>query len=251
MPRIPRGDTTNRVFHVTARGVERRVIFVSDADRRFFLKTMRATLLKHGTRLFAYCLMPNHVHLLLGTTSVPLAAAMHELLLRYSLNFNGHQARVGHLFQSRYHTRPCYDPHHLINIVPYIHLNPVKAALARSPDAWPWSSHSEFMGGRGENLSLDALSSMTGVSLAELRRVYVDRISGRVREPRDAREILREAAASVGIDPYELTTGRRGNLYTTAKRAAIAMADKAGLSLDVLAAALNCTASALSHLREN
>ncbi len=251
MPRIPRGDTTKSVFHVTSRGVERRIIYASDLDRLYFLKAMRTSFRKHNISLFAYCLMPNHFHLLLGTEDTPLGIPMHELLLKFSLNFNHHQSRVGHLFQARYHAQPCRDLRHLINTVTYVHLNPVRATLAASPDEWRWSSHSEFTSGAGNHLNFTTLVDLTGMTVPELRAAYHERITGRIPAPRDISSILREAAASVGIDAHELASGRKGERYTRAKRTAIAMAENAEIRLSELAPALNCTASALRHLRES
>lgn len=251
MPRIPRGSTIHSVYHVTARGVERRSIFATDIDRRYFLKKMRVSFQKHRVSLYAYCLMPNHIHLLLQTTDIPLEIPMHELLLKHALNFNHHQARVGHLFQSRFHSKPCLDLGHLINIITYILLNPVRASLAPDPGSWRWSSHREFVDAEGSHLNLASLESLTGMTLEELRRVYFERVGGRWPPPHDVESVLREAAASVGIDTSELRSGRKGGVYTAAKRTAIRLAEEAGLSLKELSKALSCTCSALRHLRES
>jgi REP element-mobilizing transposase RayT len=99
MARLPRNETEAGIHHVYARGVERRVIFVDDEDRRRYLRMFRGVAEKFRWHCLGFCLMPNHVHLLIETTEPNLGRGMHSLHGLYAQTFNERFARVGHLFQ--------------------------------------------------------------------------------------------------------------------------------------------------------
>jgi REP-associated tyrosine transposase len=103
---------------------------------------------RHGGSLFAYCLMPNHVHLLVRTGDTPLAKFMQGLGQSYTLRFNRIYQKVGHLFQGRYHAIVCDSESYLLTLVRYIHLNPVRAGLTATPEAYPYTGHRSYLRGR-------------------------------------------------------------------------------------------------------
>lgn len=144
MPRPPRMHYPGAVYHVMARGVDGREIFVDDSDRRMFLAT--AVGLRNGAScsILAYCLMGNHFHFALRVGSIPLSRIMHRLLTTYAMAFNFRHDRAGHLFQARYKSVLCKDDAYLIALIRYIHMNPVRAGLVSTPDHWPWSSHFQY-----------------------------------------------------------------------------------------------------------
>jgi REP element-mobilizing transposase RayT len=126
---------------VYARGVERRLIFVDDDDRRFYLQLLFAVIRQFRWRCLSYCLMPNHVHLLIETREANLGRGMHMLHGVYAQSFNERWTRVGHLFQSRFGSRVVRDEVQLARVASYIAANPVTAGLCSQPDEWEWSSH--------------------------------------------------------------------------------------------------------------
>jgi REP element-mobilizing transposase RayT len=146
MPRPPRIHFPGALFHVIARGNGRQKTFRDQADYRAFLAMLASLKQQKPFQLYAYCLMPNHFHLLLEVDRVPLAHLMQPLLTRYAKAFNGRHRRVGHLFQARYQAILCQRDTYLQALVRYLHLNPVRAHLIRDPAAWPWSSHRAYLG---------------------------------------------------------------------------------------------------------
>lgn len=251
MARTPRGNTSNGVYHVISRGVERRCIYSSDKDRRVFLKQLRIDFAAAGISVFAYCLMGNHFHMLLASAATPLGVAMHRLLQRYAIYFNRSYSRVGHLFQDRYTAKPCRNLGHILQLFRYIHFNPVRAKLVSSPEAWPWSSHAEFVGGRGRQLNLKKLAEIIGMSVEDIRGSYAESLRTPPPAENTARGVIIEAAAETGVDPDELLTGMRGRDYSRAKRRAIELASRRGVRLSELAELFGCTESSLYHLRDS
>jgi len=131
MPRQARIDAPGALHHIIMRGNERRDIFQDDHDRDSFLERLSSLLIETETPCFAWCLMPNHTHLLLRTGFVPLAIIMRRLLTGYAQQFNRRHGRYGHLFQNRYKSILCEEDPYLLTLVQYIHLNPVRAKLIK------------------------------------------------------------------------------------------------------------------------
>jgi REP element-mobilizing transposase RayT len=143
------------VYHVTARGNERREIFWSDEDRILFLKTLAEAVERFNLRIQAYCLMPNHFHLIVETPSANLSRGMGWLQTTYTIRFNRKHRRSGHLFQGRFKAHLVDGDAYARVLVPYVHLNPVRPlkksgtiALSRRKDLeqYSWSSHRVYAG---------------------------------------------------------------------------------------------------------
>src|SRR4051812_39674615 len=187
MARLARNETHAGINHVFARGVERRLIFLDDEDRDLYLRLLRGVVEFFRWHCLAYCLMPNHVHLLIETTEPNLGRGMHALHGVYAQTFNARWARVGHLFQSRFGNRWIRDELAMLRVVPYITLNPVAAGLCDDPDDWGWSSHRATIDGLATRLiDLDRLRTHIAPD-GDLARVYSGlveaRLSGVLRAP--------------------------------------------------------------------
>jgi REP element-mobilizing transposase RayT len=128
------------MFHVTARRVDRWPLFVDEADYRQYVRLLERTVKRFGWVLLSFCLMPNHIHLLVELSEPNLAKGMHWLHLMYVRWFNDRHGRGGRLFEHRYAPKLVTDELYFVTVVRYIENNPVKAALAASPERWPWSS---------------------------------------------------------------------------------------------------------------
>jgi len=149
MPRGPRIDAAGVLHHVWARGVERKPIFREDADRNFFLSRLETACELSDTRIYAWCLIPNHFHLAIRTGELPLSRLMRSLLTSFAMYFNRRYKRSGHLFQNRYKSTIIDEERYFIALVRYIHLNPVRARLVDSIDSlsdYLWSGHAVLMG---------------------------------------------------------------------------------------------------------
>lgn len=153
MPRQARIDAPGALHHVIARGNEKRKIFSDKSDRQQFLARFGDILSKTHTTCYAWALLPNHFHLLLQTGAVPIATVMRRLLTGYAIYFNRRHRRYGHLFQNRYKSILCQEDPYFLELVRYIHLNPLRGNIVkdlRSLDKYPYSGHKALMG-RVEN----------------------------------------------------------------------------------------------------
>jgi len=148
MARRPRPLAPGLLYHIIARGNQRQKTFLDPTDYQAYLDRLAKYRQQHRVTLHAYCLMPNHVHLLLETSSVPLPKFMQGLKQSYTQFFNRRHRKVGHLFQGRYHAIVCEKDRYLLALVRYIHLNPVRAGLVRQPDRYPYSGHGCYLAGR-------------------------------------------------------------------------------------------------------
>ena len=149
MPRQSRIDAPGALHHIIARGNEKRKIFEDTLDRQQFLARLGAILSTTHTMCYAWALIANHFHLLLRTGSVPIAMVMRRLLTGYAIYFNRKHRRYGHLFQNRYKSILCQEDPYFLELVRYIHLNPVRAKVVKgvtSLDTYPYSGHSVVMG---------------------------------------------------------------------------------------------------------
>jgi REP-associated tyrosine transposase len=132
MPRQARLDAPGVLHHVVCRGIERSKIFTDEADHDDFVVRLAFLLTETQTSCYAWALIPNHFHLLLRTDSIPLSSVMRRLLTGYAVSFNRRHKRSGHLFQNRYKSIICQNDRYLLELVRYIHLNPLRAGLVSS-----------------------------------------------------------------------------------------------------------------------
>ena len=149
MPRQPRLDAPGLLQHVMARGIERREIFKDDKDRKTFIDRLAIILEETQTQCYAWALIPNHFHLLLRTGPTPLSKVMRRLMTGYAITFNKRHKRSGHLLQNRYKSIVCEEDPYLLELIRYIHLNPLRASLVedlKELDKYPWAGHSAILG---------------------------------------------------------------------------------------------------------
>jgi REP element-mobilizing transposase RayT len=149
MPRNSRIDAPGALHHVIARGINRRRVFDDDGDRERFVARLGELLLDSGTGCYAWALMPNHFHLLLRTGRQPLAKVMRRLLTGHAVTYNLRHRRSGHLFQNRYKSILCQEDTYLLELVRYIHLNPLRAKVVGDLDAlelYPFAGHGVLLG---------------------------------------------------------------------------------------------------------
>ena len=167
MPRQSRLDASGLLQHVMARGIERRDIFKDDKDRKSFLKRLALILEETQTQCYAWALIPNHFHLLLRTGSTPLSKVMRRLMTGYAVTFNKRHKRSGHLFQNRYKSVICEEDPYLLELIRYIHLNPLRAKLVqdlKELDKYPWTGHSTILSHRKNPLVPEVSDQRSEVS---------------------------------------------------------------------------------------
>jgi REP element-mobilizing transposase RayT len=145
MGRRPRELEHDGSYHVTARGNNRQPVFVADHDRRGFLRDLDHVASRRSWRVFAYCLMGNHVHLGISTPHADLDAGMRDLLSRHARRLNWRCGGSGHVFTDRYFSKLIRDDAQLFATLRYIARNPVAAGLVRDAESWQWSSFHDLM----------------------------------------------------------------------------------------------------------
>ena len=146
MARKPRLHVPGGLYHVILRGNARQDVFFSVADRLAFYELLAEGVSRFGYRVHAFCLMTNHVHLALQAGASPLSTGMQNLSFRYTRYLNKVRNRVGHVFQGRYKAYLVDQDAYGLELVRYIHLNPVRARMVREPAAYRWSSQRAYLG---------------------------------------------------------------------------------------------------------
>lgn len=146
MSRRPRSKSPTGYYHVTLRGNGGQLLFDDDSDRIAMLQILDAILPKHKIELVAWCLMGNHIHLLINDPDDHMSEAIHAIAVSYAGRYNAHTGHIGHVFQERFWDSPIKSEEYLLEAIRYVHLNPQKAGLAAYDD-YPWSSHREYLMG--------------------------------------------------------------------------------------------------------
>ncbi len=141
MPRNQRILSNTGTYHIMMRGNERKNLFLDEEDKQRFLEIVFAKKKEAGFSLLAYCLMNNHVHLVLQVGEEELATTMKRINASYAYYFNQKYNRVGHLFQDRFKSEPIEDERYLMAVARYIHNNPVKAGIVEKIRDYRWSSY--------------------------------------------------------------------------------------------------------------
>ncbi len=176
MPRKARIDAPGALQHIICRGIERRNIFYDDMDRDGFVKRLGCLISETQTPCYAWALIDNHFHLLLKTGNVPITTLMRRLLTGYAVSFNLHHYRAGHLFQNRYKSILCQEDSYLLELVRYIHLNPLRANLVSSMhqlDRYRYCGHGIIIGKIKNNWQdTEYVLKLFGKSAAGARKHY-------------------------------------------------------------------------------
>jgi putative transposase len=146
MARQLRIDYPGAAYHVYSRGNQKQAIFLSDDDRHYFLKVLGDAHERFRVVFQAYCLMPNHYHLIVKALLGGFSKAMHLINTAYTVHLNKKHSRCGHLFQGRFKSILVEADTYAFELSRYIHLNPVRAGIARLPEDFPWSSYREYLG---------------------------------------------------------------------------------------------------------
>lgn len=153
MPRKARSIIDHGYYHITTRGNDRRKVFRSDGDFIRMLETIRFYLSKHPVLIFHYCLMSNHLHLLLqAIRASDLPRFMQRILQVYATYFHRRYSSVGFLFQNRYKSIPVEKERYLLECARYIECNPVRAEICNDPKDYPWSSYLFYAKGKENGL---------------------------------------------------------------------------------------------------
>lgn len=202
MARQPRRELPDGFCHVTTRTIRRFPLFRSARDATAYLD-----LVDHITEdvatwsVVAFCLMPNHVHLVVDATVEQLSLAMHRLNGLYAQRFNRTHGYRGHLFQGRYHAKPILHEAHLPGSIRYVLLNPVRAGLCSRPEQWRWSSYRSCAGLEPARafLDLERVLSFFGADNVQARAAFCSFVEAGV-------AAARRRGQSPGLSPARATS---------------------------------------------
>lgn len=147
MSRTSRMQAESGVYHVIARGAGRQLLFESDWEREALLDSMQRCAEDVGAAIYAWCLMSNHIHIVMREGSEPLGATMKRILTGFAVRHNLATGHVGPVFQGRFRSEPIERDEYLLTVVRYVHNNPVKAGIGGLSE-YPWSSYREYTGDR-------------------------------------------------------------------------------------------------------
>ena len=177
MARRPRLFAAGVLYHVIVRGNQRQKTFTAESDYQAYIERLARYRKKYDYVLHAYCLMPNHVHLLVESSEQPLAKFMQGLQQSYSQYFNLRHRKTGHVFEGRYKAILCQKDQYLLQLIRYIHLNPVRAGMVRSPERYRYSGDHVYLQGKAtETIDPATVLSMLGGKQA-YRRFVQDGLS--------------------------------------------------------------------------
>ena len=158
MPRTARVFIDNACHHITSRGNQQQEVFYDEWDYDYCLRLIHKYKVKYGCLIYGYCLMNNHVHLILESPlgMKAMSLFMHGLNQSYAMKFNNKYQKVGHLWQNRYKNFIVLKDRYLINLITYVEFNPVRAGIVSNPEDYPWSSYRSRMLGQ-KDIILDSL----------------------------------------------------------------------------------------------
>ncbi len=149
MPRTARKKSTSGIYHIILRGINRQTIFSDEEDNDEFIGILSECKKLSGFDLYGYCLMGNHVHLLIQEKSETIEQIMKRIGTRYVIRYNRKYRRCGHLFQDRFKSEAVEDDSYFLTVLRYIHQNPQKVGLCKEPDQYPWNSYQDYISKKG------------------------------------------------------------------------------------------------------
>lgn len=153
MSRTQRKYSSTGCYHIMLRGNEKKDIFLDDHDRFRFLDLISKKIIDKELVVYAYCLMNNHVHLVVHDENDQISGTMKGVATGYAMFFNIKYDRVGHVFQDRFRSEAVLDDRYLLAVTRYVHNNPVKAGLVDQPDQYRWSSYKDYLSPEGSEIT--------------------------------------------------------------------------------------------------
>lgn len=144
MPRIARDYSKIKVYHITIRGIDKQNIFFDEKDKNKFIEIVKSAKEKYEFDIYAYCLMDNHVHIVIYDKNEMISKIMQSIQISYVIYFNKKYERIGHLFQDRFFSKKVENREYLKMLCRYIHQNPLKAGISKTEE-YKWSSYQKYI----------------------------------------------------------------------------------------------------------
>ncbi|MBI5201791.1 MAG: transposase [Elusimicrobia bacterium] len=256
---------------MVVRGNNRLPIFFREEAKQEYMRTIACALEKFTLRMHAYAIMSNHAHLLLQVSSVPLKTAMHWVQSKFAHRQNWLSHSTGHLFEKRYWDSVCMTDSYLLNVLRYIHYNPVAAGIAAAVDDYPWTSHSAYLGVPHPLVTTELCLSLFGKgrSALEQYRAFMrakapakwphavpnpfdeEPVDASPRFPAGLVQMLAEFAMYEGVAPEHLAGTSKERKLTALRKSFARAATTSGFTASETARVLNRARSVISdYLRE-
>lgn len=173
MSRLPRIKSKTGYYHVMLRGNEKRNIFVSDTDKLHFIEIVGKMKKSDRFYLYAYCLMNNHIHMMISEGTEDIAKILKRITVSYVSYFNKKYKRVGHLFQDRFKSEVVNEDEYALTLVRYIHQNPIKAGMVKYLQDYLWSSYNTYIKNDDEVFSVIDKDPILGMFSAEKTKAKI------------------------------------------------------------------------------
>lgn len=177
MPRRPRTWYPGAIYHITCRGNRKSDIFIEHSDYFKYLSLVTDTKSDSPFSIHGYCLMSNHLHLLLETDTIHISHIMKNIQTSYAIYFNKKYNQVGHLFQGRYGSNLIDSQKYFVDANRYIHLNPVKAELVKNPADYKWSSYKYYINGNSPSF-LNTSKTLSLFPNLKMYQFFIERPTG-------------------------------------------------------------------------
>ena len=198
MSRKPRQKSQTGLYHITMRGNGKQLLFEDDEDRRRILSLIRSSIARFNIRLIAWCLMGNHVHLVLSDSDDNMSEAMHLVMSCYATSYNRRHGHVGHVFQDRFSSASISSEEYLLDAIRYVHLNPQKAGICPY-DAYRWSSHLDYVERDPDIATVDLALVRLAFPRVRDYQAFMDASNGVVVRPPTGGRIDEDEALDVGL----------------------------------------------------
>lgn len=175
MARKARSRSSLNLYHIIIRGINKQDIFIDKQDKNKFIKELLISKEKFEFKLYAYVIMPNHVHLVIKENNIGISKIMHRIQLVYSEYLNIKYERVGHVFQGRFISKNIEDDDYLKCVIRYVHLNPDKAKIEKY-NLYRWSSYSEYIHTYHNNKLVDIVDilNLFGDDISEAKEKFIE-----------------------------------------------------------------------------
>lgn len=182
MARLQRKYSNTGYYHIMLRGNERKRIFRDDEDRLRFINILQKKQSETDLSFQAYCLMDNHIHLVLRETNHEISLIMKGIATSYAMYFNIKYGRVGHVFQDRFKSEAVEDERYLMAVIRYVHHNPIKACMVERPENYRWSSYKWYLEPEAEEAKfmdakyvLGIISENQALAIIEFKRFFMEK----------------------------------------------------------------------------
>ncbi len=210
MPRLPRLKSESGIYHIILRGINQQVIFEDNEDYIKFVEILEKYKVVSGYKLFAYCLMSNHIHILLKVEKESVDLVMKRIAGSYVYWYNWKYYRKGHLFQDRFKSEPVENDAYFLTVLRYIHQNPIKAKLVKNINEYEYSSYNDYVYCKNSLIDTDFVFLMISKEqFVEFNNEINDDICLDIEEQKfrlsdnDAREIIKEITKCDNVAEFQ------------------------------------------------